>query len=51
VQEKISFKVKLEEQREKLEMIANENGTLKEKFSQQEEEIKSLKKRIKTLNN
>ena len=32
MQDKIGFKVKLEEQREKLEMLVVENATLKEKI-------------------
>ena len=31
--EKIAFKLKLEEQREKLEMVVLENGNLKEKIT------------------
>lgn len=47
--EKISFKIKLEEQKEKLDMIVTENSNLKEKINNQEDEIKNLKKKIKSL--
>ena len=43
LQEKISIKLKLEEQREKLEMIVIENANLKEKITELENDKKTLK--------
>lgn len=47
--DKIEFKVKLEEQRDRLEMLVNENQQLKEKVASAEEEIRNQKKLVKNL--
>jgi predicted nuclease with TOPRIM domain len=43
LQDKIGFKVKLEEQRDKLEMLVVENATLKEKIQALEDDCKRAK--------
>lgn len=50
LQDKIGFKVKLEEQRDKLEMLVVENATLKEKVQQLEDDCKRVKNQVKKLN-
>ena len=49
LQDKIGYKLKLEEQREKLEMLVVENANLKEKVTDQEDEIKRQRKQVKQL--
>lgn len=49
VQDKIGFKVKLEEQREKLEMLVAESAELKKRASEYEDHKKQLKSQIKQL--
>lgn len=49
VQDKISFKLKLEEQREKLEMLVVENADLKKRSMDYEDESKRLRKQVKHL--
>lgn len=49
VQDKISFKLKLEEQREKLEMLVVENADLKKRSMDYEDESKRLRKQVKQL--
>ena len=47
LQEKISYKLNIEEQRERLEMLVKENFNLKDKVTEQEDEIKKFKKEVK----
>ncbi len=49
VQDKIGFKLKLEEQREKLEMLVIENVDLKKRALDYEDEAKRLRKQAKQL--
>ncbi|CDW82092.1 viral a-type inclusion protein repeat containing protein [Stylonychia lemnae] len=49
LQQKLDFQMKLEEGRNKTEMLVVENATLKEKVSNLDEEIKRLRKQIKQL--
>ena len=49
IDDRINFKMKLEDQREKLELMVSENGSLKEKGLQAEEEVRTLLRKIKTL--
>jgi predicted nuclease with TOPRIM domain len=51
IQDKVGYKVKLEEQRERAEMLATENAGLKERITEVEEESKQFRKQIKQLNN
>lgn len=44
VQDKIGFKLKLEEQREKMEMLVVENADLKKKVADLEDDTKRLRK-------
>jgi hypothetical protein len=44
IQDKIAFKLKVDEQKDKLELLAQENTNLKEKVTDQEEDIKRLRK-------
>jgi uncharacterized protein YPO0396 len=49
LQDKIGFKLKLEEQRERVEMLTVENQQLKEKVSELEDDAKQHRKTIKSL--
>jgi predicted nuclease with TOPRIM domain len=48
LQDKIGFKLKLEEQRERLEMLSTENHHLKDKVTDLEADIKDHRKTIKS---
>lgn len=50
LQDKISFQLKLEEQRERLEMLSVENHNLKEKVIELEEDGKQHRRTIKNQN-
>lgn len=47
LQDKIGFKLKLEEQRERLEMLTTENHNLKERVGDLEADGKDMRKTIK----
>ena len=49
LQDKIQYKMKLEEQRERSEMLATENQSMKERVAEIEEEARGLRKQIKGL--
>ena len=49
VQDKIGFKFKLEEQREKMEMLVVENAELKKKVTDLEDDTKRFRKQVKQL--
>ena len=49
VQDKIDFKVKLEDQRERAEMLATENAGLKDRINEVEEEARQMRKQGKQL--
>lgn len=49
--DKIGFKLKLEEQRERLDMLTTENQHLKEKVTDLEEDNKQLRRNAKSLQN
>lgn len=50
VQDKIDFKVKLEDQRERAEMLATENAGMKDRINEVEDEAKQMRKQNKQLN-
>jgi predicted nuclease with TOPRIM domain len=50
IQDKIDFKVKLEDQRERAEMLATENAGLKDRINEVEEEARQMRKQSKQLN-
>ncbi len=47
VSEKLQGRLKVEEQKEKIDMLVIENNNLKEKIHEQEDDIKRFKKEIK----
>ena len=49
ISEKISYKIQLDEKREKVEILTEENGSLRVKIQAVEEESKKQRKQLKAL--
>lgn len=47
--DKIGFKIKLEEQKERVEMLAVENQNLKDKVTELEDDARQARKNLKSL--